>query len=173
VSLSSHILSCFAESCSSQWSSSTKVSMHYEKQMRIWIFVGKLQHTFFFLSTRSSIKYVDDHRTFISRMSWTGRLLFALIWMVLHISFRLDDERSWPWVSDDISSRMEYRYIPWPQLPIPALPHHVMLVYVRLAALDRNGVTCYRSRWVPASPGWWHVQDSCCLWVTECGMFMD
>lgn len=46
----------------------------------------------FFLSAQSSIKYVDDHRTFISRMRWTGRLIFALVWMVFHISFYFEDE---------------------------------------------------------------------------------
>ena len=69
------------------------------------IFIWNLLCTFFSLWAQSSIKYVDDHHTFISSISWTGCPLFALTWIVLHISFRFDDEHSWPRVSDNIFLR--------------------------------------------------------------------
>ena len=127
----------------------------------------------FFSSAWSSIKY-DDHHTFILSVSWTTGLLPALIWIVLHISFHFDKEHSWSGVSDvilqlSIDTCLDYTV----QLPLQAPPHHRMSVYVHLAALDWNGVTCCRSRWASAWPGWWHVQDSCCLWVTKPCKFVD
>jgi hypothetical protein len=73
-----------------------------ENKWWTWIFVQNLLRTFFFLSAQSSMKYIDDHRTFISSISWTVSMLFALIWTVLHISFCFDDEHFWPAVSNDI-----------------------------------------------------------------------
>jgi hypothetical protein len=62
--------------------------------------IENLLHTSYFLSAWSSIKYVDNHHTFMSRRSWTGRLLFTLVWMVFHISFHFEDKHSWIIIRD-------------------------------------------------------------------------
>jgi len=81
-----------------QW----KHQLTMENKWWTQIFIWNLLHTFFFLLAWSSIKYVDDHHTFILSISWTGHPIFALTWIVLHISFCFDDECSWPGVSNNI-----------------------------------------------------------------------
>lgn len=104
----------------------------------------------------------------------------------LHIEYKLNWRRAiclnlnslphffpfWWWAFLSRSERWyfscaKYQHIPWLQLPLPTLPHRGMLVHVQLAALGRNAVTCYRSRWASVLLDWLHARDSCHLWLTE------
>ncbi len=97
--LSVRILSRFELSASSQCSSSIRVSiccrdMSYHNTRVVCQHNILYGLTVRFCSARSSIRYVEDHRTFMLRTSWTGRATPALDWTVFHISFCFDDEHS-------------------------------------------------------------------------------
>ena len=50
--------------------------------------------TLLFCSALCSIRYVEDQWTFMSMISWTGLAIPPLDWMVFHIAFRFDEDRS-------------------------------------------------------------------------------
>ena len=159
VSFSSRILSRFTKSSSSQRSSSTKTSTHCGKEvMNIDLFLQLVTHILFSFCT---IKHKLNLRLNI----YLNLNCFPHIFSLWRGAFLISGERCY--------SQAKYWHLPWLQLPLPAPPHHGRSVYVRLAVLDRNGATCCRSRWAFVLPGWWHVRDSCCLWVTELGKFVD
>ena len=172
VSFSSRILSSFSESCSSQWSSSTKASTHCRKEvmntyiclelvMHILSFFHVIKHQIWQGPPHLHIKYKLNYRPITCLNLDSSPHFFSLWWGVFLIR------------GEQCHSPAKYWYLPWLQLPLQAPPHHGMLVYVHLAALDRNGVTCCRLRWASAWPGWWHVWDSSCSWVTKPGKFVD
>ena len=174
ISFSSHILShLMAESCFSQQSSLTKASMHCREEVRdtdlhlelvmhILFSFCTIKHQICWWPLLFHIEYKLNYRPVIYLILNGFPHFFLLQSGVFLIRGKRHQH-----------SQSKYQYLPWLQLPLPAPPHHGMSVYVHLAALDWNGVTCCMLRWAFALPGWWHVQDSCCLWVTELSKLVD
>ena len=93
----------------------------------------------------------------------TGLAMPALDWTVFHISFRLDDDRSWTTlgVHATIWITLIMQNIPLQRLPWLAPPHHNPLEHVLQGSLGQNVVPYCMLKWGLELPSWWHAQDSC------------